>query len=363
MIDNEVANNKNPFKGIRPILDAAHFYKICEREAMKVSVKGTSSERVPLLRRARKKEAARVEEFSKIARDRLFQIVGDFPSLDEMHPFYYEIADLTININALKLILGSISGAAEVIWKIKHELIGDVWNVETQLAAKTKRRTSFMRMKSVIMKLNKRFKQLEEIRYTLKKLPGFDLDLPMICIAGYPNVGKSSLVKSLTNAKPEVAAYPFTTKEVTLGHMNIPLFSKNRPDLQIGELNCQIVDTPGLLDRNIGKRNQIELRAISALKHLATIIVFLFDPTQIDDIESQIKLLQDIKETFLSVPIIIFYSKSDLYEPGHESIIEKLNEKELNEYKKYTMNQDQVEQNFQNLIQIINEHSELLKKM
>lgn len=57
-----------------------------------------------------------------------------------------------------------------------------------------------------------------------------------LVIAGAPNAGKSSLLAALTNAKPDVAAYPFATQKPLPGMM---LYE----DIQI-----QLVDTPAMAE-------------------------------------------------------------------------------------------------------------------
>ncbi|MFX1505840.1 MAG: GTPase [Promethearchaeota archaeon] len=305
--------SSNPFRSIIPIPRADKLFLMAKNNVMKTSIRGTS-ESVPLLRRIRKKEATRIELLSKELRTRLFRIVEEFPSLEAefITGFYVEILDLSFNLDKIRKTLGSFSGAADVIWKIKREYLGDVWHANSVIEAKRLRRAAFGRMNSVITKLDARLEFVETVRSRMRGMPGIDLDQPTICIAGYPNVGKSSLVNAVTAATPEIGAYPFTTKEVTLGHLKIPIYSSANSNRPINYISAQIVDTPGILDRALVERNEIELRSIAALKTLATAIVFIFDFTQIDSLVSQKNLYSQINQNFQEVPILLICSKADL---------------------------------------------------
>ena len=61
-------------------------------------------------------------------------------------------------------------------------------------------------------------------------------------IVGLPNVGKSSILKALTNANPKIAGYPFTTLEPNLGVLQV------RSDKGEGKSNIVIVDVPGVIE-------------------------------------------------------------------------------------------------------------------
>ena len=72
-------------------------------------------------------------------------------------------------------------------------------------------------------------------------------------IVGLPNVGKSSILKALTNAHPRIAGYPFTTLEPNLGVLQIHnrKSSDHSPtSAQGSELreNLVIVDVPGVVE-------------------------------------------------------------------------------------------------------------------
>lgn len=60
-----------------------------------------------------------------------------------------------------------------------------------------------------------------------------------IALAGAPNAGKSSLVATLTHARPEVAAYPLTTLKATPGMMSFE------------DVGFQLVDLPPLCHEHV----------------------------------------------------------------------------------------------------------------
>ena len=163
------------------------------------------------------------------------------------------------------------------------------------------------RVASLVKQISKDLDYLISIKEVLESFPALE-ENPTIVVAGYPNVGKSTFVKTLTGSEIKIAAYPFTTQSIMIGHK------------KIRHQTYQIVDTPGLLDRSMEKRNRVELQAILAIEHLANVIFFLVDPTA--DAESQVQLLNDISDKF-DTKIMVGINKMDIVDGNDIKYIEK----------------------------------------
>lgn len=247
----------------------------------------------------KKKTVDKLATVSNVISDYMNKITSAHPSYENLPEFYRELIDTTIGIRRIKKSLAAMNWAAETVRKVVNKNINKAKKSKNPDAIL---KSTYGRISSIIRQIDSELRFLNEARNLMRKIPSFD-DLPTVVVAGYPNVGKSSFVSIISTVKPEIATYPFTTKEIYVGLRKMD-----------GE-KIQIVDTPGLLDRPIHKRNKIEMRAILCLRHLADLIVFIIDPTETCGykLEDQLSLLEEVRSNF-DAEVLPVYSKSDLHD-------------------------------------------------
>jgi len=114
---------------------------------------------------------------------------------------------------------------------------------------------------------------------------------------GYPNAGKSSLLKELTKAKPKIGNYPFTTLEPNLGELN-------------GKI---LADIPGL----IKGASEGKGLGIKFLKHIEKVsLIFHCISCELKDPKKSYLIIREELKKFnpnlLNIPEIILLTKTDL---------------------------------------------------
>jgi nucleolar GTP-binding protein len=257
--------------------------------------------------RRKKVITSKLNIVSDVLDSTLNKYITAFPSFNQLHRFEYELIDIVIGVDKIRKSLGAIDWARKQIQTLKSETIRKINLIRNQddyTNLEKNRRLFYGRVTSILTQVTSDLDFLNHARNKMKKFPTINPELPTIVVAGFPNVGKSLLVKRLSTAEPVVAKYPFTTQQLNLGH------------LELGYQKIQFIDTPGLLDRSMEKRNRIERQAIMALEHLADLIIFIFDPSEHCgySLEEQQRLFNEVTELFGSVRIIPVENKADIIE-------------------------------------------------
>jgi nucleolar GTP-binding protein len=235
---------------------------------------------------------------SNVLSDNLENVVTSWPDFDHVDPFYYELADALVDVNVLRQSLSEVGWASRKTKEIGREYQGRL-RTDADTARKH-RKQAFARLASVVREVEDDLERIGDARNHLRDLSDIDPGEPAIVVAGYPNVGKSTFVNSVTNARHETATYPFTTKGIGVGH------------LTRDHVRYQLVDTPGLLDRPPEERNEIESQAVSALEHLADCVLVFLDASGECGypLADQLALYDEIESRF-DVPVLSVCNKAD----------------------------------------------------
>jgi GTP-binding protein len=158
-------------------------------------------------------------------------------------------------------------------------------------------------------------------RYAEPGKPGEEriviLELKLIAdvgLVGFPNAGKSTLISVISEAKPKIADYPFTTLEPNLG---IVRYKDYR--------SFTVADIPGIIEgAHEGKGLGLKfLRHIERTK----ILLIMIDVTSEDyqkDYKTLIKELNAYSEVLSEKKKILAFSKADLIdEPAFKKVLKR----------------------------------------
>ena len=254
------------------------------------------------LERARKVGVAKVQTLGDTLNATLRRYVEAVPSLERLPAFPRELVDVLVGVGNLKHDLGAIDWCREQVLRICRRSAREIGRSATPSDALRLRKAAYGRVASIVKRVDPNLRSFAAARKKLIQVPDIDPEMPTIVVAGYPNVGKSQFVRAISSGKPKVAPYPFTTQGINVGHFE----RKYQRYL--------VVDTPGLLDRPMEERNAVERQAILALRHLADVVVFLFDPSETCGcpMTVQERLLAEVREAFPSVRVVEVENKADL---------------------------------------------------
>ena len=280
--------------------------------ASKAASKVRSSKLHPRVK-GKRIEEVRVDTACDIITSTFNGIVVGTPIIEELPEFYQDYIDIVVGVDQYKHSLGAVFWALGVIKQIQSQYTSRIRKSDS-LSAIPIRKEAYGRIVSIVKRIEDELDFLDFCKRELKNMPNINFDAIRVVIAGFPNVGKSTLLNNITDASPKVANYPFTTQGLQIGNY------------ELGYKKYQIIDTPGLLDRSINDMNEIELNAIAALEHLGNIIIYIFDPSETSGflMENQYLLYAEIKKVF-ETQMICLFNKTDLLED--DSVIKEYSQK------------------------------------
>lgn len=265
----------------------------------------------PLERKA-KVEAARFQAIGASLQKSLRTIPTSFPNFEALPELYARLLELSLDVEQLRGALASVATGAKNGERLAREYVRAMRTVPSEASLLRLKREGIGRLSSILKRLGKELSFLAHARTLLRTFPDVKEDAFVVAIAGFPNVGKSTLLNALTGSSAKINTYAFTTK-----HLNSGSFEYRHHTIQ-----C--LDTPGTLSRP-EKMNAIEQQAYLAMKYAAHLIIYVYDATEPYPLPDQERLERVIRK--YEKPVLLYLSKTDILD--QHSIEQFQQEKEV----------------------------------
>lgn len=204
-----------------------------------------------------------------------------------------------------RIALGQVSTAKHLIETVSRDYVRLIKYAQSLFQCKQLKRAALGRMATICKRLKDPLVYLEQVRQHLGRLPSIDPNTRTLLICGYPNVGKSSFLRSISRADVDVQPYAFTTKSLFVGHFDYKY------------LRFQAIDTPGILDHPLEEMNTIEMQSITAIAHLRSAVMYFMDLSEQCgySVGDQIKLFNGIRPLFANKIVYLVINKIDVRRP------------------------------------------------
>ncbi|KAH8889769.1 P-loop containing nucleoside triphosphate hydrolase protein [Thozetella sp. PMI_491] len=237
--------------------------------------------------------------------EKLGGIQQSFPILNDIHPFHRDLLNTLYDADHFKVALGQVSTCKHLIETISRDYVRLLKYAQSLYQCKQLKVAALGRMCTLLKRLKDALAYLDQVRQHLGRLPQIDPNTRTLLIAGFPNVGKSSFLKSITRADVDVQPYAFTTKSLFVGHFDYKY------------LRFQAIDTPGILDHPLEEMNTIEMQSITAIAHLRSAILYFMDLSEQCgySVQQQISLFKSIKPLFANKLVFVVVNKIDIKRP------------------------------------------------
>merc|ERR1712223_513998 len=192
--------------------------------------------------------------------EKLTQILGEFPKLEDVHPFYADLMNVLYDKDHYKIALGQMNTARHLIDNVSRDYVRLLKYGDSLYRCKQLKRAALGRMATIMKRQTQSLSYLEQVRQHLSRLPSINPHTRTLIVCGFPNVGKSSFINKITRA-------------------------------------------------------DVEIQPVTALAHLRAAVLYVIDPSEQcgHTLEAQKSLFDNIRPLFTNKPLILVANKTDIW--------------------------------------------------